>query len=161
MFNIGVISCVSGHDGAVVLRTYVNVKKLPEFVFIEIEGTFVPYKINEIFPKGDNFIISFDDISDRTEAADIIKHKVFIPEEKMENFIESESVKIKGFNVIDENLGLLGVVEDVEPYPAHDCIVVRKNMESETFLIPYVDEIVLIIDEEKRIVKTLIPGGLV
>jgi ribosomal 30S subunit maturation factor RimM len=163
MFNIGIISCVSGHDGAVVLRTYVDVKKkLPEFVFIEMCGTFVPYKINKVFPKGGNFIINFDDITSRIGAADIIKHKVFIPKEKMNEFIEAEKVNIKGFDIVDKNLGKIGFVEDVESYPAQDCIVAKKNLsEEKTFLIPLVDEIVLAVDEEKKIVQTNIPKRLV
>ena len=161
MFNIGTISCVSGNDGAVVLRTYVDVKKLPEFVFIEIDGTFVPYKIEKNSSKGGNFIVSFEDISDRTEAADIIKRKVFIPEERMEEFVDAESVKIKGFEIIDKKLGCLGFVENVEASPAHDCIVAKKIGGEETFLIPYVDEIVLSVDEIKKIIETDMPDGLV
>lgn len=163
MLNIGVISCVHGYDGAVVLRTYVDVKELPEFVFIDMDSTFIPFKVNKVTSKGDNFIINFDDISDRAEAAEIIKHKVFIPEDNASEFVEmKESVKIKGFKIIDKNLGVIGIVEDVEAYPAQDCIVAKKDIsEKKTFLIPFVDEIVLHIDFEKKIVETNVPVGLV
>ena len=115
MFSIGVISCVHGHDGAVVLRTYVDVKELPEFVFIDMDSTFVPFKVEKVTSKGNNFIINFDDVNDRAEAAEIIKHKVFISDESAGEFVEmKEGVKIKGFKIVDKNLGEIGVVEDVE-----------------------------------------------
>ena len=163
MLNIGVISCVHGYDGAVVLRTYVDVKKLPEFVFIDMDSTFIPFKVDKVISKGDNFIINFDDISDRAEAAEIIKHKVFISEDKAEKFVEiKEDVRIRGFKIIDQNLGDIGIVENVEAYPAQDCIVAKKSaLEKKTFLIPYVEEIVLRIDFEKKIVETNVPVGLV
>lgn len=162
MFSIGVISCVHGHDGAVVLRTYVDVKELPEFVFIDMISTFVPFKVEKVTSKGNNFIINFDDVNDRAEAAEIIKHKVFISDESAGEFVEmKEGVKIKGFKIIDKNLGEIGVVEDVEEYPAQDCIVVKKEGLEKTFLIPYVDAIVLHVDYEKKIVETDVPVGLV
>lgn len=162
MFSIGIISCVHGHDGAVVLRTYVDVKELPEFVFIDMNSTFIPFKIENFSSKGNNFIINFDDINDRGAASEIIKHKVFIPEDSAEKFVEMEdNVKIRGFRIIDKNLGEIGVVEDVETFPTQDCIVGGKVGSEKTFLIPYVDEIVLRVDEEKKIIETNVPRGLV
>ena len=162
MFSIGVISCVHGYDGAVVLRTYVDVKELPEFVFIDMDSTFIPFKVNKVCSKGNNFIINFDDIADRAEAAEIIRHKVFIPEENAGEFVEmKEGVKIKGFRIVDKNLGEIGVVVDIEEYPAQDCIVAKKEDCEKTFLIPYVDAIVLDVDFEKKIIETDVPVGLV
>lgn len=163
MFKIGVISCVHGYDGSVVLRVFAEIKKLPEFVFLEMDGTFVPYKIEKYCSRGDNFVVDFDDISDRNEASEIIKRKVFIPKEEADDFVVIENnVKIKGFKIIDKKYGDLGFVVDVEPYPAHDCIVAKKNLNDEKyFLIPFVEDIVIKINEIEKIVETMIPDGLV
>ena len=161
MLNVGTISCVHGFDGEVVLRTCVELKRIPQFFFIEIDKTFVPFKVVAHKTKGTNFVISFEDIADRHEAAEIVKRQVFIDEERIEEFVEVSEVKIRGFKIVDEKLGEVGVVEDVETYPAHDCIVGKNPDTGKKFLIPYVDEIIKNVDYETKIVKTDLPVGLV
>ena len=158
MFEIGVISCVHGYEGEVVLRISTEVKKLPKFVFIEIDGTYIPFKIEKITNKGQNFIIHFEDINDRSDASEIIKKKVFLNESNIEEYVDVVEENIIGFKIIDKNFGEIGVVKEIQQYPAHDCILGEKN--NKTFLIPFVDEIVLEIDKNHQSVFTEVPQGL-
>ena len=92
------------------------------------------------------------------EADEIVGLSVFIESEKdQEEKIWSNN--LVGFKIIDKHLGKIGeVVEHIEK-PGQDMLEILFN--SKTFYIPFVDEIIIDFDNEKQILHTDLPEGLI
>jgi len=73
--------------------------------------------------------------------------------------LSNEELDIVGYEVIDEEKGLLGKVSEFIENK-HQCLI-SVDAQNGELLIPYVDEFVLDIDEEQQAVSVLIPASLI
>ena len=67
--------------------------------------------------------------------------------------------EILGYLVMDANFGEVGKIEDVIKNPMQSVFVVMHH--DKEVLIPAIDEIIINIDKEKRIVNIMAPDGLI
>ena len=74
--------------------------------------------------------------------------------------IEAEPALWDGWSVVDVEAGLLGDVTGVIDDPGQSLLEVRRADGSGDVLIPAVDEIVLDVDADARIVRVDLPAGL-
>ncbi|MDD3281644.1 MAG: PRC-barrel domain-containing protein, partial [Bacteroidales bacterium] len=67
--------------------------------------------------------------------------------------------EVKGYTIVDEEYGILGVCEDVLVYP-HQSIFQIKHPKGE-ILVPIVDEFILNVDKIHKTINIKTPPGLV
>ena len=94
-------------------------------------------------------------------AKKIVRKKVFLPEAILPELsgIEFYDHEIVGFTVIDEKVGVVGVVESVIDLKANPLLQIMK--EEKEILIPLIDNLVKKVDRAKKILHVLAPDGLI
>jgi ribosomal 30S subunit maturation factor RimM len=157
LISIGYISRPHSYKGDVQLtleRKIVPLKR-DDFLFIKIQGQFIPYKMIGIKGKDDEPILTleFIDTFDKTEeiiAKEVFTDKEVLPEESELTFI--------GFQVIDKYLGAVGIVQDIVEMPQQLMLLVPYN--GELKYIPLVDDFIDYISPEDKKIVLILPDGL-
>ena len=155
--SIGYISRPHSYKGDVQLtleRKIVPLKR-DDFLFIKIQGQFIPYKMIGIKGKDDEPILTleFIDTFDKTEeiiAKEVFTDKEVLPEESELTFI--------GFQVIDKYLGAIGIVQEIVEMPQQLMLLVPYN--GELKYIPLVDDFIDYISPEDKEIVLILPDGL-
>ena len=147
----GRIVKTSKEDGNLFIRTFEEIEyKNIDFLFVEIDGTYIPFKINEIKKiKKNSLEIKFEFINNPKDAAEIVSKNVFI-EKKFCTYKEENKNEIIGYIVIDEDLSKLGEIVNIINNNIQKLLEIRENNSTKSFLIPYVNEFIFNIDHSKK-----------
>ena len=147
----GRIVKTSKEDGNLFIKTFEEIEfKNIDFLFVEIDGTYIPFKINEIKKiKKNSLEIKFEFINNTKEAAEIVSKNVFI-EKKFCTYKEENKNEIIGYIVIDEDLSKLGEIVNIINNNIQKLLEIRENISTKSFLIPYVNEFIFNIDHYKK-----------
>lgn len=158
---IGNILRPHGLNGMVIVRTYADVPrnlKPGVIVWFEHEDSEHQYlTVQSIVPHKNDYRVAFKEITNRTQAEQLAKKQIGIPQESLEKLPENEFYvfELIGCSVSTVFGESQGEVEDVISNPGNDLLEV--NNKNNLFLIPMVKEIIKSIDLEKReiIIKPL------
>ena len=136
-------------------------EKLPYYIF-EIDGIFVPFFVEDYRYKTDTTaLIKLEGIDNDEQARLLSNHTIYIHQK----FVLKESEEdlgihfFVGFTVIDDKLGSLGQITEVDESTVNVLFVIDNK--GEELLIPATDDFITQIDEEKRIIYMNLPEGLV
>jgi 16S rRNA processing protein RimM len=132
-----------------------------ESVYVEIKGELVPYFIQDInLQKQSNAIVSFEDVDTMAKAQALVGNSLYLPLEDLEELGNEDFYyhEIKGFSVIDQQKGELGIVTDVYTLNGQDLI--SMDYEGSEVLIPTAVEIVLRADKLNKQLIVNLPEGL-
>ena len=132
-----------------------------ESVFVETKGELVPYFIDNFnLQKQGNAIVTFEDVNTIEKAQSLIGLSLYLPLEDLQELDEEEFYyhEIKGFTVIDEVKGELGIVREVYSLNGQDLIAM-DYLGSEV-LIPTAVDIVLRADKTAKQLMVKLPEGL-
>ena len=147
----GRIVKTSKENGNLFIRTFEEIEyKNIDFLFVEIDGTYIPFKINEIKKiKKNSLEIKFEFINNPKEAAEIVSKNVFI-EKKFCTYKEENKNEIIGYIVIDEDLSKLGEIVNIINNNIQKLLEIKENNSTKSFLMPYVNEFIFNIDHSKK-----------
>lgn len=166
-FLLGYISKPHGHRGELqlVLQTDLPLDfKAPQFAFIEISEKLVPFFLTKFeFIVQGKVIMAFDDVSSLDKAERLTSHRIYLHKEALPAFKEEDqfhNYEIIGFTVIDETLGPIGKIEEIEEN-AHQPMLIVKNDKGEEVLIPLVDAFIKRVNKKSKQLKMNLPEGLV
>jgi 16S rRNA processing protein RimM len=154
---IGYISRPHSYTGEIQLKLERKIVSLTrgDFLFIKLQGQYIPYQILEVKGKSDDPVLKLEFISTYEQAQEICANEVYtdtevLPEESELSFI--------GFEVIDKHLGTIGKVEDVQEMPKQLMLLV--NYKDEVRYIPLVDDFIDFISTEEKEIWLTLPNGL-
>ena len=146
----GRIVKTSKENGNLFIRTFEEIEyKNIDFLFVEIDGTYIPFKINEIKKIKNSLEIKFEFINNPKEAAEIVSKNVFI-EKKFCTSKEENKNEIIGYIVIDEDLSKLGEIVNIINNNIQKLLEIKENNSTKSFLIPYVNEFIFNTDHSKK-----------
>jgi 16S rRNA processing protein RimM len=162
-FYLGYISRKHGYKGALNIKLDVSsFKELKEldFLFIDLNKSLVPFFIEELSFKNNNFIIvKFEDINDEFDVNQLIGKGCYISSEKAPKNNELLIRSYIGYSIIDSKRGNIGVIEDITSNTAQN--IFQINFEGKQILIPIVEEFIKKIDKEKNTIYLNVPIGLI
>ena len=151
----GRIVKVFGENGNIIVKTFENTNlKNGNFLFVEIDETYIPFKINKISTvKKNSLDIKFEFINDSTDAGEIISKNIFIEKDLCVSK-KDKKTEIIGYMVVDEDLAELGNIVNVIKNNHQKLLEVEKRVvsNSKSFFIPYVDEFIVNIDNVQKII---------
>lgn len=130
-------------------------------VLLEVKGELVPHFIEEIQIRANKSIIKFEDIDTIEEAQKLVNCDIYLPEDNLPELEDNDQFyyhEIIDFNVVDEVKGKLGKVLAVYTSDRQDLIAMQY--EGVEILIPIDDNIVKMVDREKKELYTHLPDGL-
>jgi len=130
-------------------------------VFVEIKGELVPYFVDWInIQQQGKAIVQFEEITSIEKAQTLVGLALYMPLDTLEELEEGQFYyhEIKGFQVVDQQLGELGTVKEVYAQNAQDLIAMEYQ--GVEVLIPTVEAIVLRADRLNKQLLVNLPEGL-
>ncbi|MGB0886257.1 MAG: ribosome maturation factor RimM [Chitinophagales bacterium] len=163
LIKIGFLSRVHGFKGEIkaVLEVDVIENKIPEFIFLHIEGKPVPFYVEKCQIQEDQLLIKFEDINDEASAGKFKNASMFCEAKLFETyFAKIESLEdLIGFEVSDNTKGNIGIVIGIIENSIQPTLVIELN--EKEILIPYSEDIILEINDNDKKVNIDAPEGLI
>ena len=133
-----------------------------DYLILDIDGILVPFFMEEYrFRSDSTALIKFLDVDTRDNAQELTNCDVYFPYALTGQRQQQISwTRIIGFNLVDGETGTsVGVIEAVDDSTVNVLFAVR-TAERKEILIPASEELILEVDMEKRVIKAIIPDGL-
>lgn len=85
-------------------------------VYIELDGQYVPHRIEHISLKGSQAFVKFKDVGTREDAAFLQKRSMYLPKSERPRRIGLDFYddEVTGFKILEKTTGLLGTVIRVD-----------------------------------------------
>ena len=131
-----------------------------DFVACDIDGILVPFFFETRRTKNnDTLIVKIERMESAEEVRFLTNRETYIPKEWTE---DSEALSwsfFRGFLAVDENLGELGEITDIDESTINTLFVIDND--GDEILIPAQEEFIIGIDQENREIIFNLPEGLV
>jgi 16S rRNA processing protein RimM len=161
--KIGTVVSKHGYKGDIKINiSSFNLNTFPDLahLFIELDGSYIPFSINEIRSFSKNIlIVKLKEINSEKEVDEIIHKNIYVDSTKIES--KKDSVffydDLINFNVFKDSQKI-GTVESINtdlPQP-----VFEVKYDSRLVLIPIHQDLIKEIDKENNIIHLDIPDGL-
>ncbi len=164
-FQLGYISKLHGIKGLLYIFLDVdnpeNYKKI-ESVFLDIKGKLIPFFIEKIELKNNNYAIAkFQDVDSVEAASELVGSELFLPLSNLpvktgNHFYFHEVI---GFEVIDANHGNIGFIEDILDLSYQSIFKIK--FETKEILLPINNKIIKKLDRENKTFLVEAPAGLI
>ncbi len=166
---VGLITSPHGIDGKLKIKSFSDFEERftkPGKRWIEKEKILSEFELTSGFkkPGKDSFIISLEGINSRDKAANLKGCKIFvkatdIPKLKKNEFHLSELINLKVKIFENEELKIIGEVLNLENEPNH-LLVIKLFTNNKEVLVPFVKEIIPLVDIENKFLIIKPPSGL-
>jgi len=164
-YYLGKITKTSGYKGSLVfffdvddITAYTQL----EAVFVDLNDELIPFAISQIqFKSTKSAFVTLEDVETAEQAEALTGSDLYLPLSYLppltgDKFYYHEVI---GFEVIDKNFGLVGILDRVMEQGSQDLfVVIHKNKE---VLIPIQDEIINKVDRKKKTIEITSPEGLI
>lgn len=130
-------------------------------VYFEMKGDLVPYFVERFnLQKESRAIVRFEEVDTIEKAQALVGTSLYLPLDSLAELDEEEFYyhEIKGYTVVDENKGELGIVREVYSLNGQDLI--SMEYQGVEVLIPTAADIVLKADKENKKLLVNLPEGL-
>ena len=164
--NIGFFRKTHGIHGELVLEFEphfeFSVEEADRF-FVELEGLLVPFFLKKDglrFRSENSAIVKLNWVDTEKYAKCLAGNSVYLYETEIvdepEESLESQFIN---YLLIDETIGDIGIINQVDDYSGN--IVITVNYKGEEVLIPFSDNLLVEINEAQKSIKLNLPEGLI
>jgi 16S rRNA processing protein RimM len=154
----GYFTKTHGVKGQLVLKQEADVDLAAlKSVFLESAGARVPYFIRSVSETGKGLIVTLEEI-DSVEKARLLTGKKVMVDEKL-ILEEEEEAEWTGYELIDSRHGSLGKILSVADNGVQLLFTLQHK--GKEIMLPFVEEFVDRIDEEKKVIYYTAPEGLI
>ena len=133
------------------------------FLICEIDGIFVPFRIEDYrFISDSTVYIQLKNIDSDQQARMLTHKEVFYPKKYIKEDSGNDSFTwdyFIGFTIIDEKLGKIGRIIDVDKTTINTLFIIENG--DEEILIPAVEEFIIHFDDNQEELIVSLPEGLV
>ena len=130
-------------------------------IFIETEGSLVPFEIKKVLLHKSSLLrLKVENIDNEEKAIKILRSEVYLPLKDLPKLNGNKFYfhEIINFKVVDNNLGDIGTVINVNDQTSQPVLIVSKN--NKEIMIPLVDEFLVEVKrKEKKLIFNL-PQGI-
>lgn len=162
-FYIGYITKTKGLKGE--LQLYFEFEDYQDLdldvIFLELNGKMVPFFVaSHKLYENSTGLFYFDDVDHVDKAQPLVKKKAYLPLSKKPEREDDEFyyTDLKGFIAVDETLGELGEIIEVNEYPQQ--FVATVTYQNKEILFPLNEDFIVEIDDEENILTLDLPEGL-
>ena len=159
--EIGYISKTHGLKGHVILRLneLVNIDENIKSIFLDLNGSQVPYFVEDCRPNNTGYIIKLETIDVVDTSKKLIGKKAFA----LSDFILEEDESLKefiGYAIIDSKLGNIGNIADVDE-KTDNAIIKVIHPSGVEIILPFNDDFIIEIDDDLKTIEFNAPEGLI
>lgn len=160
--EIGYISKTHGLKGQVVLRLneymFIDTEKIAS-IFLEINGSKVPYFIETIQTNNVGYIVKFDTINSIDDSKKLIAKKAFsLPEFIIED--EESLNEFVGYEILDEHHGNIGTIVAIDE-KTENILITVAHPNGKEIILPFNDDFIEEIDDDLKTILFKAPQGLI
>ena len=128
---------------------------LQEPVYIEFDGLPVPFYFESFTQRGTNrALVRLTGVRSLKDADELAGKAILA-----DYFEEEDENSLTGWTVVDESIGIVGVVSDYEEIPGNTCIWVKRP-DGQEVLLPLHEDLIQWVDQASRQISLTIPEGL-
>ncbi|MDR2910346.1 MAG: hypothetical protein LBV47_03135 [Bacteroidales bacterium] len=131
-------------------------------LFLEIDGLLVPFFISDEglwIKSSKSAIVKLDWVDSEEYACRLRNSSVFIYSSEIIPEEEDNALCFENYLIEDETLGAIGVITQTNNYSGNVVFTVLKG--NNELLISFNVELLVSVDEQKRIIKLNLPNGLI
>ena len=159
--EIGYISKTHGLKGHVILRLneLVNIDEDIKSIFLDLNGSQVPYFVTECRPNNTGYILKLETIDVVETSKKLIGKKAFA----LPDFILEQDESLKefiGYAIIDSKLGNIGNISDVDE-KTDNAIIKVIHPSGVEIILPFNDDFIIEIDDDLKTIEFNAPEGLI
>jgi 16S rRNA processing protein RimM len=159
---LGTIVKTRGTSGDLIIRSkkkIVQIKNNWESVMVEIDGLMVPFFISGWNISGSNeILVTVEDIDIPEKAEKFSGRKVYINKSVIVfSPHEFHPDEVNGYLVIDINAGEIGRINGIDEIPGNPLF--RLEYHGREILIPIHQDLIIEVNEKKKIVRVNLPAG--
>ena len=134
-----------------------------EYYFLEIEGIFVPFFMEEmIFSSDVSARVKFEDINNEVQAAKLSRLPVFLHREAISDLQMEEPSDwdfFIGYTIEQPDGNVIGVITSIDSATINVLFVVESG--DDELLIPATEDFIVSVDEGQKIIRMDLPEGLI
>ncbi|MCS6974060.1 MAG: ribosome maturation factor RimM [Cyclobacteriaceae bacterium] len=136
----------------------VNWEKL-HGIYVEINGQFVPHRIERISIKGSQAFVKFKDVSNPDDAGFLQKRTLYLPksERPKRTGLDFYDDEVAGFEVHEKTIGILGKVIRVERTGTNRQLIILHDDKER--MIPVNGPFIKGINRTAKIIRVELPEG--
>lgn len=129
-------------------------------VFVEMKNGLVPYFIKSLRINGNKAVAMFEDLT-AEQAAALAGHDMYLPLDLLPKLTGNQFYfhEVKGFRVVDDQYGDIGVIESIIEYPAQPLFRIMNG--TTEILIPVIDQVIKEVDRDNKTIYISAPNGLI
>lgn len=132
---------------------------------VDMDGIFVPFYAESIRPKGaEAALIKLQGVDSAEQAQQFVNKTIYGMRADLLDYFDDPDLELKAdfvdFRIVDSKLGDIGKIIDVDDSTANVLFVVEAA-DGHTFYVPVTEEFINAIDDEKQVIETTLPDGLV
>lgn len=160
--EIGYISKTHGLKGHIILRLndLINIdEESIKSIFLDINGSQVPYFIEECRPNNTGYIVKLETIDTVDTSKKLIGKKAFA----LTDFILENDESLNefiGYAIIDTKLGNIGNIAEVDE-KTDNVIVKVIHPTGIEIILPFNDDFIIEIDDDLKTIEFDAPEGLI
>jgi len=161
---LGRITKISGYEGAVAIRLEKSfTENIPplESVFLEIDGRPVPFFISAYDYSGADILkLSFKGYESVEKISEFTGCRVFLTSVNAGEPDNDDINNLIGYTVLNTDNFIIGKISEIIQNPGQWLLSVNSPEDKE-ILIPFHEDFVVRIDDDKKIMEMDIPDGLI
>lgn len=158
--EIGVLQKSYGIHGHAKARFDLDLSELPQYIFLEIDGAFIPFGVEETDPAKN--LIKLEWLNTPESVDKLMPSNVFLARnDMMQSLDQSENVllsALKNYTLMDKDNDKIGIIKQIEQYPSQLMLIIER--EGEEHLLPFHEDLILEMDHFSKVVSYDIPEGL-
>lgn len=164
VFKIGQFAKPHGVKGEIALITDYDLfdDSGDDYIVCDMDGILVPFFIEDYRYKSDTVVlVKLENVDDEVAAREFSGRQVYYPLSKVEPEEVTEGGSwnsLIGFEVVDKQHGLLGIVTDVDDSTIN--VLLKISSKEKELLLPAVDELILTVDVKGKRLDVSVPDGL-
>lgn len=159
IFKAGKINKTHGVNGELNCAIDADTIDRAEYMVLDMDGIFVPFFISNIRVKSSNSVLlTLEEIETETDARNLVGKDIYLPIHLMSDEDMLSYEYFVGFTVVnaDEKLGEISFVDDQTVN-----ILFGISAEDGDILLPAVEDFIMEVDNENKILYTNYPNELV
>ena len=159
IFKAGKINKTHGVNGELNCAIDADTIDRAEYMVLDMDGIFVPFFISNIRVKSSNSVLlTLEDIETETDARNLVGKDIYLPIHLMSDEDMLSYEYFVGFTMVnaDEKLGEISFVDDQTVN-----ILFGISAEDGDILLPAVEDFIMEVDNENKILYTNYPNELV
>lgn len=133
-----------------------------ESVFVDINGRLIPFFIEKAVIHKDKFLrTQFEDVTSEAEADELIGGEIYLPLEMLPKLEGNKFYyhEVEGFTAIDQRIGNFGNIKRILDNGIQALFEIEKD--EATILVPVIDEFIVEVNREQKIILFNTPEGLI